>query len=63
VNGNQVGVTSSTFGLDEKFPAIGGVHHCKLISPAYVAEWIYTEGLRSKRAPSSITLNYLRRDH
>jgi hypothetical protein len=27
-----------------------GFHYCKLLSPAYAAEWIYVDGLRKYRS-------------
>lgn len=54
-NGAKMGVTSSTFGLGVSVPLIGGVHHCKLLSPARAMEWIYTEGLRPKLSADATT--------
>jgi len=44
---------SSSFGLSVDLPAIGGVHHCKLLSPARAMEYIYTNGLRYRSAAST----------
>lgn len=39
---------TSVDGPDTKIdpPMLSGYHYCKLLSPAYVMEWMYTDGLR-----------------
>lgn len=53
-SGDHMKLQSSSFGLSASLPLIGGVHHCKLLSPARAMEYIYTEGLRYKSASSQV---------
>ena len=39
-------VTSPTMRYAVSLPAVGGLHFCKLLSPARAMEWVYVDGLR-----------------
>jgi hypothetical protein len=42
----EVKSPTMTFPVDFFIKAAGGIHFCKLLSPARALEWIYTDGLR-----------------
>jgi hypothetical protein len=44
--GRAVHVQSPTMRYPTKAPVVGGLHFCKLLSPARAIEWIYVDGIR-----------------